>query len=377
MTNLDSKTRDLPIFKHFNESEISSGLDSFRKGFINEKGMFNFFKLAILLGGIYGGWLLLGALPTILAPLFAVLGQYLQIAGTIVLIIGTIIAGPVIVKGIRMLTRAIHKTLISYDPFAELEKQKGLMTQNQQKFRASKGQILSLKTDCENEAAKNETDAKKAQGRILQLSEKAKATKTEMDNMVVKGGIAAKGEDEYVDLNADLFKIVSESSRVSSQLAQAQDFIVKYGVRANIMKKFAQKLTMVETSMDIKILDFDATIDMLKNDYKFAQKDKFATEAAKSAMLFTKGWELEYALDVVTNTIASDISITAGNLKDIDSLTKNYAVDSDELYANLDTLANKIRIGTDVIPEAKKYSNPEYKLTQEDKVKSNGFDNIF
>ena len=88
---------------------------------------------------------------------------------------------------------------------------------------------------------------------------------------------------------------------------------------------------MVETSMDIKVLDFDATVEILKKDYEFAQKSKSATEAAKSAMMFSKGWELEYALDVVTSTIASDIAQTTGNLRDIDTLTATYAVDNHEL----------------------------------------------
>jgi len=368
MTQLDSKTRDLPIFKHFNETEISSGLDSFRKG---EKGLFWFIKLVALIAVCYLSWVY------VLPQVFVMLGRFVAIAVTGFAIVLTIMAIPAILTAMRTFTRWLHKTAISYDPFGELEKQKKLMIQNQQTFRAAKGQILSLKSEMEVEADKNEKDAKKLQIKILTLNDKAKSLKSQMDDMIKSGGIAAKGEDDYVNANADLFKIVSESGRVSAQLSQAQDFVTKYGSRASIMKKFGQKLTMVETSMDIKILDFDATIEILKKDFDFAQKGRTATEAAKSAMLFTKGWELEYALDVVTNTIASDIAITAGNLKDIDSLTKNYAVDSDELYANLDTLANNIRIGTDVVPEAKKYSNPEYQLTQQDKVKSGGFENIF
>jgi hypothetical protein len=369
MTALDSKTRDLPIFKHFTEGEISS--DSFRKGFINEKTLFTVIKLGALVGVAVLAWMY------VLPQVFIMLGRYIAIAITGVAFIATIMALPVIIKGLRMFTRGLHKILINYDPFAELERQKELMIQNQTTFRVAKGKILSLKSECEVEADKNEKDGKKLQNKILVLNDKAKSLKTQMDDMVKNGGIAAKGEDDYVNANADLFKIVSESGRVSAQLKQAQDFVTKYGVRANIMKKFGQKLTMVETSMDIKVLDFEATIEILKKDYDFAQKGKTATEAAKEAMLFTKGWELEYALDVVTTTIASDISITAGNLKDIDSLTKNYAVDSDELYANLDSLANNIRIGTEVVPEAKKYSNPEYQLTQQDKVNSGGFENIF
>jgi hypothetical protein len=143
------------------------------------------------------------------------------------------------------------------------------------------------------------------------------------------------------------------------------------------MKKFSQKLSMVETSMEIKIADFDATVEMLKKDYEFSQKSRAATDAAKSAMGFTKTWELEYALDVVTSTIAEDIAITAGNIKDIDTLTSQYSLDSDDLYANLNLLADNIRVGKDVIPVAQNYMNPEYQLTQDDKMKSGGFQDLF
>jgi hypothetical protein len=116
---------------------------------------------------------------------------------------------------------------------------------------------------------------------------------------------------------------------------------------------------------------------MLKKDYQFGEKSREATTAAKSALGFTKGWELEYALEVVTNTIAEDIAITSGNLRDIDSITDGkYALDSDELYDNLNALADGIRVGKDVIPEAKQYSNPEYQLSSSDKLKSGGFGDL-
>ena len=134
---------------------------------------------------------------------------------------------------------------------------------------------------------------------------------------------------------------------------------------------------MVETSMDIKLLDFDATIEILKKDYAFAKKAKEATDSAKSVLGMTNGWELEYAMDVVTTTIAEDIAHTAGNLNDIDKYTATYAIDSDELYTNLNSLADSIRVGSDPVMSAKEYSNPEYKLTHEDKLKSGGFGDVF
>jgi hypothetical protein len=129
--------------------------------------------------------------------------------------------------------------------------------------------------------------------------------------------------------------------------------------------------------MEIKIADFEVSIDMLKKEYAFAQAARDATEQAKSAMLFTKGWELEYALDVVTNTIELDLATTKENLLDLDTLTSQYSMDSDELYSKLDKLADQIKTDNYSIPESKKYSNPNYKLSQEDKMESKGFGDIF
>lgn len=363
----NEKMMDLPILKHFSEENINSEVDKFRKG---EKGLFWFIKLAALGAIGYGLWVY------VLPVVFTAIAQVLAYATTAIIIAGLVIAAPVIIKGLRRLTRTLHKAVIKHDPFAELENQRQKMLDNQTKFRKAKGKISSLKTEMEIEADQSEKDAVKLQTKILSLKSKADKIQSQMKELE-KSGPAAKGTDEYVNLQSELARVLSDSSRVGHKMSQAKDFTIKYGSRAAIMKKFSQKMVMVETSMEIKILDFDATIEILKKDYEFAQKSREATESAKSAMLFTKGWELEYALDVVTTTIAEDIAVTAGNLNDIDMLTSSYAMDSDELYANLDILANNIESGTDIVPKAKDYSHPDYKLTHEDKIKSGGFENIF
>lgn len=365
---LNANLSELPILKHFDQTEIATKVDSFRKG---EKGMFNIFKLAALVGVGYLTW------TYVLPPVFQAIGQFLAVAATGILIVAGIIMAPVIVKGIRLFTRAIHKALIKYDPFAQLEIERQKMLDNQRTFRVAKQNIASLKTEMEVEASNAEKEAETGQTRIIALQGKAEKIKLEMDAMIQKMGVAAKSEDEYVNKASELQKILAEAQRVANKLTQSKDFVQKYGSRAAIMKKMGQKLTMVETVMDIKIHDFDATIEMLKKDYEFGQKSNAATTAAKSAMGFTKGWEFDYALDVVTSTIANDIAITAGNLKDIETLTSNYSLDSDELYANLNAVADKIKIGQDIIPDAKQYSNPEYTLSQSDRVKSGGFGDLF
>jgi hypothetical protein len=116
---------------------------------------------------------------------------------------------------------------------------------------------------------------------------------------------------------------------------------------------------------------------MLKKDFAFGQKLNSATTAAKSALGFTSDWQRDYALEVINQTISSDIAISSGNFKDIESLTSNYNLNSDELFDNLNLIADKIQTGNDLVPQAKQYSNPEYKLTGDDKVKSGGFTELF
>lgn len=360
--------QNLPILKHFDESEIGKSVNSFRKG---EKGLFNVFKLLLLVAVGYLTWVY------VLPPIFIAIGQFLAIASTIVLVVLGILMAPVIFKGLRRFTRFVHKALIKHDPFGELDEQRAKMDQNKKEFQKAKGKISQLKQDMEISADESEKNAKALENKIISQQQKAERLKNEMDEMVSKGGVSAKGSDEYVHTHVEYLKVISDASRKSHELQQEKDFVVKYGSRAAVMKKLSQKLLMVETSMDIKLLDFDATIEILKKDYAFAQKAKAATESAKSVLGMTNGWELEYALDVVTTTIAQDIAATAGNLNDIDRYTTTYASDSDELYANLNMVADNIRIGKDPIASAKDYSNPEYKLTHEDKLKSGGFGDVF
>ena len=365
---LNANLAELPILKHFSQEEISTKVDTFRKG---EKNLFWFLKLGVLCAVAWATW------TYVLPPVFQAIGQALAVAATGVMIIAGIILAPVIVKGLRALARFLHKALIKYDPFAQLEAERQKMLVNQNTFRMAKGKISGLKQDMEIEADRSEKEATAGQTKVVTLQGKAAKIKATMDGLVAKNGPAAKGEDDYVNAAAEYQKVLAEAQRIITKLNQSKDFVQKYGSRAAIMKKMGQKLTMVETAMEIKIADFDATIEMLKKDYEFGQKSNEATTAAKSAMLFSKGWEFDYALEVVTSTIAADIAITSGNLKDIDTLTSQYTMDSDELYTNLNLIADKIKVGGDVVPTAKQYANPEYQLSSSDKLKSGGFGEIF
>lgn len=359
---------DLPILKHFNKGEISLDPRNWRKG---EKGLSTLIGLGALGTIGYFSWIY------ILPPLFQMLGQAIAIAGTGILLTGLVIMMPVILKGLKRFTRTVHKALIRYDPFGELQEQKEKMVKNRQVFKAAKAKIKALKSNMETEALKSEKEAKDYQELIISLQRQSEKLKGEMQAIINAKGDAGKDTDEYVNLHSNLAKKLSEYQRLSNQLEQSKNFIKKYGTRANVMGKMDRKLTLAGTAIDIKISDFEATIIMLQKEFDFAKSAKEATDGAKSAMLFTKDWELEYALEVITSTIAIDIAQTQENLLDIDSLTAKYSVDSDELYAQLDNLADRIKTGDDIVPEAKKYQNPNYKLSTDDKLNSGGFGEMF
>jgi hypothetical protein len=368
MAQETQKVLELPILKHFDKGEITLNPQNWRKG---EKGIATVVAL-VLLGTV--SW---GLYSFILPIVFTWIGKTLGAIAVAVLVIGFFILLPVIIKGFKKLARALHKLLIKYDPFGELEEQKQKMVNNRSQFKQAKAKIKAIKTNMESESVKAEKEAKEYQDTVVSMQSKAETLKNKLTAMETSKGAAAKETDEYVELQTGLMKTLSEAQRVSHMLNQSTGLVRKYGSRAHVIGKLDRKLNMVDTAMEIKIADFDVSIDMLKKEYAFAQAAREATEQAKSAMLFTKSWELEYALDVVTNTISMDLATTQENLLDLDSLTSQYSMDSDELYSKLDKLADQIKTDNYVVPEAQKYTNPNYKLSGQDKAESGGFGDIF
>lgn len=370
--NEKAKVMNLPIFQHFDQSEIAvqgkNALDKFRKG---EWSIFQVMKLGVV--GVVGylSWVY------VLPPLFMAIGQMSATIAVGIMGVGVIFLVPVILKGLRRITRSVHKAIIKYDPFGELEEQKQQMISNLDKSKKAKAQIKILKDDMQNESRLSEEKAGELKKSILLNQGKAERLKAEIEQMKKDGGKDAASTDEYVEKNASFMKIVSEANRQGHMLEQSNNFVRKYGSRALVMQKVDQKLVIATTVAEIKIKDFEATIDILRKDSEFASKARVATDAAKSAIGFTKGWELDYALDVVTSTIADDIATTSINLNDINSLTANFDMDSDDMFAKLDLLAGSIKAGTNVTPDSDQYKNTDYKMTSEDKAQAGGFGNIF
>lgn len=365
-----SKMMNLPILKHFDSGQLSTTssnpLNSFRKG---EKSIFTMLKLLAVGTVGYFSWIY------VLPPLFKALGQIAAIAGSVILIAFLVLMAPVIFKVLRRTTRKLHEAAIKHDPFGELYEQKDKMIGNKKNFVLSQGKITKLGQDTRVEASKAEELARTLQSNIVSAKKKIDKLKARQEELGKT--IEGKTSPEYTQNYADLIKLSASVQRDISQKEQQVNFVRKYGVRSQTIQKLSNKLVLVGAQMDIKILDFDATIDILKREFDFAQTARQATQTAKDALMSTEGWEVEYAMDVITTTIAQDIAMTASNINDINSYTTLYDMDDDRLYTKLDALAEEIEAGTDVVPSAKDYNNPDYKMTHEDQLQTGNFGGLF
>lgn len=361
-----AKMMDLPIFKNYDDSQIMAVTNSFRKG---EKGINGTFRL------ILAGLLLIGfyfAIPFLLATLKLVLGLMI----TLVAIITIWFLAPVFLDYVQAFSKFLAKRLIENDPFGYFAKQRIKMIENKRIFNITRQNIRTMQSDMEAGALTSQNEANEFKSQIDKTQIKTEHIKTDLATKLVEKGEEYKSEDEYIEKTLDLRKLLSSSSRLESQYNQSRNFVSKYGLRGRDMKKFGQKLDMMEVMMDNKLLDFDATVVILKNDYDFARKTRAVTDAAKEALYFTKEADVEYASQVIMNTINNDLAITSANLNDINSLAGSYSIDDDELFANLDKLANDIRTGASVVPSAKAYKSEDYKLTDKDQPNKTSFSSL-
>lgn len=363
----NAKIMELPYMKSLGENQIAKSVNNFRTG---EKPLYNGLKLATYGAIGYGVW------TYVLPVAFVALGQIIALAITAGIALVLFFAAPAIFAWLRIAARALHKTAIKYKPFEQLERERQKIIANQVTFRVAKQNIMNLTQDMGLNADKSKEDVENGNREIIMLRGKVDQIKAEMEGMISSMGQSAKTEDKYVMLATKYQKTVGDYKRTIDRVKQSDDFMNKYKVREQVMRKMSHKLMMVEGAMENKIADFDATVEFLKKDYDFAQKSNAATYAAKSALGFASGWERDYALEVIAETIASDTANTLGNLKDIERLTSNYDLNSDDLFANLNLIADSMNYET-LDADFKAYNNPDYVPTSKDLKNSGGWGEMF
>lgn len=358
-----------PILKHFDDSQIITGEGQFKPG---QKSIFNVTKIltiaAIAVGG-YFTWIY------VLPPIFEALGEMLSIAIVIASLTAMVVLFPRLIQGLKILSKHLQKILMSIDPFEELEVQRQKLHDSKSLLVQSRSKIETLENEMMKKSVEFKESSDKIQTDILRLKDRADKTNSKIEE-IKKTDKDFSSNDQYIHYKVLLDRELNEANRKSMELNQSNDYIEKYGTRSIVMKKVRQKLFMAEAASDNKLADFDLTVKMLKHDYDFARSAKEGTNAAKKALMIDKAWELEFAMDTITNTIANDIAITTANISDISKLTADYDLNSDELYTRLNGVADNIRTGKFDTTDPKKYRSDDYIPTHEEKINS-GFGNLF
>ena len=349
-----------PILSHYDSTQIVEKADGFKKG---QLPIYNILKLALIAAVIYFSWIYI--LPTV----FIALGKLAAVVITILSIVFLFLARKPIFGFLKLLSRKMSEALINQEPFEELDRQRKKLEDARKQVTTSKIKIAGLEAESFKRAKDFEKKTEQLKIKIKNLRDKGTDIKVKMENMQ-KNNPDYAIDDMYISYKSEFLKVANEGKRAELELQQSMSFIQRYGVNGNTMKKLKQKLYLAEIASDNKLADLDLTITMLQHEYQFASESRKGTDAAKKAMLIDKNWELEYAMNVITNTIAQDVAATVANIKDIERLTTDFNFDSDELFKQLDTLADNIQADKIKTPDSNKYKNENLILSDSEKQNS-------
>ncbi len=204
MTTENDKVLQLPILKHFSTSDMALAPGRWRRG---EKG------IGAAIGLVLGGTLAWGLYGYVLPVVFGWAGQALGTATAAALAIALFFLLPVFAKAVKRLSRALHKALIRYDPFGELEAQKEKMIASRSLFKAAKAQIKAIQLGMEREAVKTKNEARTYREKVQVLQAHAQNTRHHMRQPEGQLGEGAADTDAYVDLQTNLMKTLGEGQR--------------------------------------------------------------------------------------------------------------------------------------------------------------------
>jgi hypothetical protein len=370
----ESKTvTQLPIMKYFDDAKlIERGQEAIGKWRKGEKPIGAFIGLIIL--GVIGYGVIRWVIPTV----FIVLSQVLAVIVSVLAVILVIILLPAIFKLFRRIVRGFHKAIIRWNPFDELDEQKQKMWETHDLFLKHKAKIKQLRTDFEQMSNETRTVAENSKTEVQKQTKKAGEIKSKMEKLVAEKGEEIKETDEYVELQQQFINATSAGTRTNTTLEKNIEWTTKYSARSNIFANLDRKLAIGATLLENKIKDFEESINIMKKDWEMAAASRGATAILKEILgPGGQNWKLEYALEFVAGRISEDLAMTAQNLEDLERNTTAFNFDSDDAYDTLLAIGNKLDAGQIEIPNPSKISNPNHKLTREEKNAAGPLGDIF
>jgi hypothetical protein len=284
---------------------------------------------------------------------------------------------PVVYKAFRRLVRSAHQSVIRIDPFAELEDQLGNMRNSRREFESAKNEINSCKVQMKQSALEAEKSAKIAQEKVLDKKDEAESIKKKLDGYIAAKGDAIRETDEFVELENRMATAIGDGNRAASESQTYASLVNTFASRANIFGKLDRKLMNYGHAFDEKIKDFEMSIKNLKTVATGMASANNATTRARTVLNNQNGWELDYAMEVITTQIAGDIASTQSNIRDLDSIVRDFNPNDERAYARLESFANKIKGGEAEISDTNRVANPNYTLTPDQKNASGGLGDIF
>jgi hypothetical protein len=363
----------LPIMKYFDDARLAEKgketLGKWRKG---EQPIGAF--IALILIGVLG----YGTVKWIIPTIFAVLSPIIAAIAAGLAVLLFIMLMPAIFKIFRRIVRWFHKLIIRWNPFDELDEQKQKMWETHDLFLKHKAKIKQLRNDFEQMSNESREAAENAKTEVQHQTKKAGEIKAQMGKMVAEKGDAIKETDEYVELQQQFINATSAGTRMNTTLEKNIEWTTKYAARSNIFASLDRKLAIGATLLENKIKDFEESINIMKKDWEMAAASRGATDILKEILgPGGQNWKLEYALEFVAGRISEDLAMTAQNLEDLDRNTTAFNFDSDEAYEKLLAIGNKLDAGQLDIPDPNKISNPNHKLTREEKNAAGPLGDIF
>jgi hypothetical protein len=363
----------LPIMKYFDDAKlVDKGKETLEKWRRGEK------PIGAVIGLIILGVVAYGTFRWVIPAVFGALSQVLAVIASILAIVLVILMLPAIYKLFRRIVRSFHKAIIRWNPFDELDEQKQKMWETHDLFLMHKSKIKQLRTDFEQMSNETRKVAEDSKDEVQRQTKKAGEIKEQMNKMVAEKGEGIKETDEYVELQQQFINATSAGTRTNTVLEKNIEWTTKYAARSNIFANLDRKLAIGATLLENKIKDFEESINIMKKDWEMAAASRGATAILKEILgPGGQNWKLEYALEFVAGRISEDLAITAQNLEDLERNTTAFNFDSDEAYDKLLAIGNKLDAGQMEIPNPSKISNPNHKLTREEKNSAGPLGDIF
>ncbi len=373
-TETQTKTiTQLPIMKYFDDAKlVEKGKETLAKWRKGEK------PIGAVIGLILIAVIGYGIIKWVIPAVFTALSQVLAVVVSVLAVVLVIFLLPAIYKLFRRIVRGFHKAIIRWDPFDELTEQKQKMWETHDLFLKHKAKIKQLRTDFEQMSNDTRKVAENSKSEVQRQTKKAGEIKEMMNRMIAEKGEAVKETDEYVDLQQQFINATSAGTRANTNLEKNIEWTTKYASRSNIFANLDRKLAIGATLLENKIKDFEESINIMKKDWEMAASSRGATAILKEILGPSgQNWKLDYAVEYVTGRISEDLAMTAQNLEDLERNTTEFNFDSDEAYEKLLAIGNKLDSGQLDIPNPSKISNPNHKLTREEKKSAGPLGDIF